>query len=367
MEDYNNDKSFIKYKKINIFNKIDNIDKAYWLGIIAAKGEFNKKEMSITIALKNDELYILNILVHLFNKDSRYINVVNIYNRTVINILSLSIYIDICNIFNINIYNSVDIQKNDELIFPKMESNEMKLYFIKGYFDNLCFISDKKVPVCYIPIKSNNIINGMTQFLQIPYKKYNNKIIYSGMNVIDIFGKLYDNVKHNNLYSKLKYKLFVNILDSSNKNNALPDLPKCKVLKTQPGAIIPYKKNLSDVGYDITIINEYKKVNDNTILYDTGLKIFPEFGYYTQIVPRSSLSKSGYIISNSIGIIENTYSGNLYIALTKVEHNAPDLQLPFRCGQLIFQKQIYLDIVEITEMPNISTLRDCGGFGSTNC
>jgi hypothetical protein len=33
-------------------------------------------------------------------------------------------------------------------------------------------------------------------------------------------------------------------------------------------------------------------------------------GYYTEIVPRSSISKFGYILSNNIGIIDNNYRGN---------------------------------------------------------
>ena len=364
MSNYNNAKEFIKYKKNTIFKNIDDIDKAYWLGIIASKGKFDKKFMSISIIIKNDESYLLNILLHLFDKESDCISITNYYNKVIVNIISVSAYIDICNLLQINIYNSSDDEQKDNLIFPKLKNNEMILYFIKGYIDSLCFISNNKFPTCYIEIKSQNITDNIVKFLQIPCKTDKNNIVYGGINVIDLFGKLFSNIKQNNLYSKLKYKLFVEILNN-NKNFHLSTLPKCQVLKSHPDAIIPHKKNLSDVGYDITIISHYKKVNDNTILYDTGLKIFPEFGYYTEIIPRSSLSKSGYIISNSIGIIENSYSGNLYVALTKVEPNASELVLPFRCGQLIFQKQIYLDIEEIQELPNITTSRNDGGFGST--
>jgi len=136
-------------------------------------------------------------------------------------------------------------------------------------------------------------------------------------------------------------------------------------LRVDKSAIIPYKNNISDVGYDITVIKEHKILNNNTILYDTGIKLYPSVGYYTEIVPRSSLSKSGYILSNSIGIIENTYSGNLYIALTKIEEDAPDIKLPFRCAQLIFKKQLIINIQEITCPPSEGTTRGSGGFGST--
>jgi hypothetical protein len=262
MSNYNNAKEFIKYKKNIIFKNIDDIDKAYWLGLIAAKGEFNKKMMTISITMKNDESYLINILVHLFDEESGCIHITNFYNKVIVNIVSVSVYIDICNLLKINIYDSSDDDNKNSLSFPKLENNGMMLYFTKGYFDSLCFISNNKFPTCHIEIKSRDIIDNIVKFLQIPCRTNKNNIIYGGMNVIDLFGKLFSNVKRNNLYSKLKYKLFVEILNN-NKNFNLPVLPKCKVLKANPDAIIPYKKNLSDVGYDITIISHYKKVNDN--------------------------------------------------------------------------------------------------------
>ena len=56
-------------------------------------------------------------------------------------------------------------------------------------------------------------------------------------------------------------------------------------------------------------------------MYDTGIQVKPQYGYYFEIVPRSSLSKSGYILANSIGIIDPSYSGNLYIVLIKIDDN----------------------------------------------
>ena len=58
------------------------------------------------------------------------------------------------------------------------------------------------------------------------------------------------------------------------------------------------------------------------------------------------------------------YTGNIYIALVKVDPSAPDIELPFRCCQLIFRRQHYLDLIEV-DQPFDSTTRDAGGFGST--
>lgn len=48
-------------------------------------------------------------------------------------------------------------------------------------------------------------------------------------------------------------------------------------------------------------------------------------GYYLQVFPRSSLSKSGYALANSVGIIDENYTGNIFIALTKTEPFAREL------------------------------------------
>ena len=148
-------------------------------------------------------------------------------------------------------------------------------------------------------------------------------------------------------------------------NAHTPSIPRCRLLMDED-AVFPSKQHVSDVGYDLTIIRTYKQLSKKTSLYDTGIKLHIEFGYYVEIVPRSSISKSGYIMSNSIGIIDNTYRGNLLIALTKIDDELPDLQLPFRCAQLIVRKQHYTEFELCNENEFTGSDRGEGGFGSTN-
>jgi deoxyuridine 5'-triphosphate nucleotidohydrolase len=206
-----------------------------------------------------------------------------------------------------------------------------------------------------IKIKYDNIENilKIANYINIPYNIdiINNYIIYdSGCNSLDFLGKIYNNYNH------LCIKFYKSLLRKT---------VNCKVFKTDKNAILPSKSRESDVGYDLTIIKEVKKFNDKTILYDTGIKIEVEDYYYSKIVPRSSLSKSGYMLANSIGIIDNSYRGNLLIALTKVDEKSPDIELPFKCCQLIIEKQIYLDLYEVDDDFN-DTDRKSGGFGSTD-
>ena len=134
---------------------------------------------------------------------------------------------------------------------------------------------------------------------------------------------------------------------------------------TDNNAVIPTRGNEYAVGYDLTIISKYKQLTSKTALYDTGIRIQPGEGYYTEILPRSSLSKSGYMLSNSVGVIVPDYRGNLLVALTKVDDSVPDFVFPFKCAQLVLRKVFDYKLTPMSELS--STERGDGGFGSTDC
>ena len=68
-----------------------------------------------------------------------------------------------------------------------------------------------------------------------------------------------------------------------------------KIKIHNPNAIIPSKAGPNEVGYDLTAISFVKKLGLNTFMYDTGISVEPPKGYYTEIVPRSSISKTGFV------------------------------------------------------------------------
>jgi deoxyuridine 5'-triphosphate nucleotidohydrolase len=136
-----------------------------------------------------------------------------------------------------------------------------------------------------------------------------------------------------------------------------------KFIRHFPEAKIPSKVRGSDIGYDLTIVKEVKKLNSKTTMYDTGISLIIPVGYYVSIHPRSSLSKSGYILANSEGIIDTAYTGHLLVVLTKVVDDMPDLTLPFVGVQMVLKKAYYPQLVEVNE--NAHTTRASGSFGST--
>lgn len=137
-----------------------------------------------------------------------------------------------------------------------------------------------------------------------------------------------------------------------------------KIVQTDPRAIIPTRAYPTDIGYDLTAIDVFKVLSDQTIIYETGIVVQPPLGYYIEILPRSSITKTGYMLANSVGIIDPSYSGSLKIAVRKIDNSFPDFELPFCKFQIIMRKAEYFDIQVVETVDE--TERGDGGFGSTD-
>lgn len=129
-------------------------------------------------------------------------------------------------------------------------------------------------------------------------------------------------------------------------------------------AEMPTKAHKTDIGYDLTAISVYKKISDKVTLFETGVVVIPPKGYYLEIIPRSSIVKTGYMLANSIGIIDPDYTGTLKIPLCKIDDEMSDIKLPFKRCQLVLRKA---EIYEMEETTNINvTERGDKGFGSSD-
>lgn len=252
---------------------------------------------------------------------------------------------------------------NGDKLYPVLNNDDLQWTFIRGICDSECGMLkwENSKPQCLIRVPSSYTEN-ITTFCHIPCTLKDNMICFEGTNCIDFLGKLYP---HNTPYkNEKKYNAFIDFLFWKPCQNHIK-LPECKVLKVDEMAVVPSKSKESDAGYDLTIIKKAKQMLPTVTLYDTGIQIQVSHGLYAEVVPRSSLSKSGYMLANSIGIIDRGYTGNIYIALIKVDPDAPDIELPFKCCQLIFRQQIHVNMMEVDKSFQ-ETSRGAGGFGSTS-
>ncbi len=253
------------------------------------------------------------------------------------------------------------IYKNPFIIFNTLKHKKI---FIKGLFENGGGFIDIKQYFCNICLLPDDLYKNkedIAKYINIQDEKFDdNNIRYIGTNMLDFLSYIYDN-----FFIHKNQELYQHYVDLVLHKNYKHKVPECIFHKVLDDAVIPTKNRASDVGFDLTIIKEVKKISDNTILYTTGLKISPPFGYYTQIVGRSSISKSGYMLSNNIGIIDGNYTGELLICLTRIDNKIEPFTLPFKCAQLLLVKHNHYLMNEYKEF-DVKTSRNDGGFGSTD-
>jgi len=166
------------------------------------------------------------------------------------------------------------------------------------------------------------------------------------------------------IYRQIESRKFLPLFTIMSDKTVCPDCPVVKFVRTDPDVPIPTKGNFLAMGYDLTAIAVRKKIGDKITMFGTGIAVEPPPGYYTEIFPRSSLSKTGYMLANSVGVIDPDYSGELLLALIKVDENSPDLEPPFTKCQLVLRKCEYFGMKETDSLTE--TERGSGGFGSTD-
>ena len=139
---------------------------------------------------------------------------------------------------------------------------------------------------------------------------------------------------------------------------------ECYVKKLREDAVIPHKAHATDTGYDLWVVDKHKELDNGVVMYSTGLQVEPPWGLYFEIIPRSSIIKSGYIQANSIGVVDSGYRGELFVPLYKIDKDSPDLELPKKIGQLVLRTINTCEFIERATLHK--SHRGEGGFGSTD-
>lgn len=123
----------------------------------------------------------------------------------------------------------------------------------------------------------------------------------------------------------------------------------------------------TDSGFDLVCPDDVLIPARATILVDLKVKCEPLFesGYY--VYPRSSIGKTPLRMSNSVGIIDQEYRGNIKVWVSN--QSSEDFQI--KKGDRYFQLchptliPMKVKVVENENEINTETKRGEGGFGST--
>ena len=138
---------------------------------------------------------------------------------------------------------------------------------------------------------------------------------------------------------------------------------KVKIKKLNENAVIPTYAKDGDAGMDL-IATSITSDTPEEITYGLGIALEIPEGFVGLVFPRSSIRKTGLQLSNSVGVIDSGYRGELQATFKKT--NGLD-SVAYKVGDRIAQIIIipYPEIVFIESEELSETERGSGGFGST--
>ena len=141
---------------------------------------------------------------------------------------------------------------------------------------------------------------------------------------------------------------------------------KVKIRKVHPDAVIPSYAKSGDAGLDLvatTIISE----TPSQITYGLGIALEIPEGFVGLVFPRSSIRKTRLQLSNSVGVIDSGYRGELQATFNKITTTIENQKNDYKVGDRVVQIMIIphptIEFNEVNELSN--TERGEGGFGST--
>lgn len=146
-----------------------------------------------------------------------------------------------------------------------------------------------------------------------------------------------------------------------------------KIKRLKPNAVIPTYSKEGDAGMDLVAT---KILSDTTFDITYGIDLAMEIpnGFVGLVFPRSSIRKTGLQLSNSVGVIDSGYRGEIQATFNKIfgsEGMYDETKIPttefYKVGDRIAQIMIIPHpTIEFNEVDELSeSERGEGGFGST--
>lgn len=146
-----------------------------------------------------------------------------------------------------------------------------------------------------------------------------------------------------------------------------------KIKKLRDNAVTPTKAHPTDAGFDLTATSKETDAYGN-IVYGTGIALEIPENHVGLLFPRSSNAKKDLILTNSVGVIDSGYRGEVSFKfkpsnviekpdLAYIPESISKYEVGDRIGQLIIIPYPEVTFVETDELSE--TQRGKGGYGST--
>ena len=149
---------------------------------------------------------------------------------------------------------------------------------------------------------------------------------------------------------------------------------KVKFKRLHPDAVIPTKANASDFCYDVTAVTE-EQIAPNVWRYGLGFALQLEAVkwklekrrheniFSIDFRPRSSVWKTGMVLSNCEGTIDEGYTGEISAVFYHVLPDMPRYKVGDRIGQIKIGSTTWRDFEDVDELEE--TERGANGYGSS--
>lgn len=163
---------------------------------------------------------------------------------------------------------------------------------------------------------------------------------------------------------------------------------KVKIKKVRESAFLPTKAHDTDAGYDLYADTKCYD-GDGNVVYGTGVAVEIPQGYVGLVFPRSSIAKQDILLSNSVGVIDSGYRGEIMakfkptlvttnpiklwwqvyvlnkktVDLVQTSIHRNEYEIGDRIAQLIIMPYPEVEFEEVNELSNSD--RGVGGYGSS--
>lgn len=134
--------------------------------------------------------------------------------------------------------------------------------------------------------------------------------------------------------------------------------------KLHEKAVVPSYAKESDAGMDLTATSIISDV-EHQIVYGTGIALEIPEGYVGLVFPRSSIRKTDLYMSNSVGVVDAGYRGEIQVTFNKKyydEHNTR-YAIGERVAQIIILPHPQVTFLEVNELSDSE--RGTDGHGSS--
>ena len=118
-----------------------------------------------------------------------------------------------------------------------------------------------------------------------------------------------------------------------------------------------------DAGLDLYILEDIVVKSNDTVLIKLGISCEPIDGKAFYLMPRSSISKTPLRMSNSIGLIDAGYRGEIMASCDNIKNFDFTVETGQRLFQLVAIDSSPISYEVVKELAE--TTRGDGGFGST--